>query len=367
MILDPDRSAGRGRALAAVCLAAAGRNGGGGRGREAHAGRRSPGPGRSRLPRQPAPAGDAAKPATPAKPTPPRSPAPRAPRRMGGYFSGTFSEGPSGSEWSGTQGGDFALQQGLGNGQRLCARVHGPVRFDERDGAIVEVPAGQLGRRRDPRAEPDAARARDPGRRRASIRVVARRHLDRPPTTRPARGSPTRSRWSRTTVRSGRSRARSAACRARSARSRARSAACRGRSARSRAGSAACRARSDRSRARRAACRARSAATRARSAASRRTAGRRAPPRRRVSTARSRPTRPTIEKLQAEIASGQLARRLAEAEAELQRRRGEGAARDRRPRAQDRGRPRRRAHLRLWSRRSPTCTPRTASPRSSGA
>jgi predicted nucleic acid-binding Zn-ribbon protein len=62
--------------------------------------------------------------------------------RMSGDFSGTFSEGPSGREWSGTQGGEFALQQGLGKGQRLCARVHGPVRFDEKSGAIVDVPAG---------------------------------------------------------------------------------------------------------------------------------------------------------------------------------------------------------------------------------
>ena len=61
---------------------------------------------------------------------------------MSGDFSGTYSEGPSGREWSGMQGGDFALQQDLGNGQRLCARVHGPVRFDERTGAIVELPAG---------------------------------------------------------------------------------------------------------------------------------------------------------------------------------------------------------------------------------
>jgi predicted nucleic acid-binding Zn-ribbon protein len=61
---------------------------------------------------------------------------------MSGSFSGSFSEGPEGSELNGTHDGDFALQQRLGDGQRLCARVHGAVRFDERDGSILELPRG---------------------------------------------------------------------------------------------------------------------------------------------------------------------------------------------------------------------------------
>ena len=59
-----------------------------------------------------------------------------------GSFSGTFSEGPEGTELNGTHGGDFVLQQRLGDGTRLCARVEGPVRFDERDGSILELPRG---------------------------------------------------------------------------------------------------------------------------------------------------------------------------------------------------------------------------------
>ena len=35
-----------------------------------------------------------------------------------------------------------SLQQQLGDGQRLCARVQGPVLFDERTGAILELPKG---------------------------------------------------------------------------------------------------------------------------------------------------------------------------------------------------------------------------------
>jgi chromosome segregation ATPase len=61
---------------------------------------------------------------------------------MSGSFSGTFSEGPSGREWSGTENGTFTLQHDLGDGRRLCATVKGPVRFDERDGAIRELPVG---------------------------------------------------------------------------------------------------------------------------------------------------------------------------------------------------------------------------------
>jgi predicted nucleic acid-binding Zn-ribbon protein len=61
---------------------------------------------------------------------------------MSGSFSGTFSEGPEGTELNGTHSGDFVLQQRLGDGMSLCARVEGPVRFDERDGSILELPRG---------------------------------------------------------------------------------------------------------------------------------------------------------------------------------------------------------------------------------
>jgi hypothetical protein len=50
---------------------------------------------------------------------------------MGGSFSGSFDDGTG-----------FSLQHRLGDGQRLCARVRGPVRFDERDGSILELPRG---------------------------------------------------------------------------------------------------------------------------------------------------------------------------------------------------------------------------------
>jgi predicted nucleic acid-binding Zn-ribbon protein len=43
---------------------------------------------------------------------------------------------------NGTHDGHFALQQHLGEGQRLCARVHGAVRFDEQDGSILRLPRG---------------------------------------------------------------------------------------------------------------------------------------------------------------------------------------------------------------------------------
>jgi phage host-nuclease inhibitor protein Gam len=61
---------------------------------------------------------------------------------FGGSFSGTISGGPSGVEANGTHDGDFSLQHTLGDGQRLCARVHGFVRFDERTGSIRELPGG---------------------------------------------------------------------------------------------------------------------------------------------------------------------------------------------------------------------------------
>ena len=62
--------------------------------------------------------------------------------RFGGSFSGTISDRTSGVEANGTHDGDFSLQHTLGGGQRLCARVHGLVRFDERTGAIRELPGG---------------------------------------------------------------------------------------------------------------------------------------------------------------------------------------------------------------------------------
>ena len=61
---------------------------------------------------------------------------------MSGSFSGTIHEGPSGSEWTGTENDNFTLQHNLGDGRRLCATVKGSVRFDERDGSIRELPPG---------------------------------------------------------------------------------------------------------------------------------------------------------------------------------------------------------------------------------
>jgi len=61
---------------------------------------------------------------------------------MTGSFSGTISEGPAGSEWTGTENDNFTLQHDLGDARRLCATVKGSVRFDERDGSIREVPPG---------------------------------------------------------------------------------------------------------------------------------------------------------------------------------------------------------------------------------
>lgn len=59
-----------------------------------------------------------------------------------GDFEGTFIDGPSGTSSTGTRNGEFVVQQRLGNGQRLCARVHGAVVFDERSGQVREIPAG---------------------------------------------------------------------------------------------------------------------------------------------------------------------------------------------------------------------------------
>ena len=58
-----------------------------------------------------------------------------------GSISGTIHEELSEGS-NGTHQGDFALQQRLGDGRRLCARVHGPVRFDEKDGGVRELPPG---------------------------------------------------------------------------------------------------------------------------------------------------------------------------------------------------------------------------------
>jgi len=89
----------------------------------------------------------AAAPPPGARPTPVVAPMPTSDSRgcvegMNGNFSGYFSERPEGTELNGSHNGDFALQQRLGDGQRLCARVHGAVRFDERDGSILELPRG---------------------------------------------------------------------------------------------------------------------------------------------------------------------------------------------------------------------------------
>ena len=58
---------------------------------------------------------------------------------MNGSFNGTIHE-----EFSDDDGGkgDFALQHRLGGGRRLCARVRGPVRLDEKDGSIRELGLG---------------------------------------------------------------------------------------------------------------------------------------------------------------------------------------------------------------------------------
>jgi beta-lactamase regulating signal transducer with metallopeptidase domain/predicted nucleic acid-binding Zn-ribbon protein len=59
-----------------------------------------------------------------------------------GNFDGTYTEGPQGTDLNGVYEGSFALQQHLGDGQRLCARVRGAVRFDEGNGSILALPPG---------------------------------------------------------------------------------------------------------------------------------------------------------------------------------------------------------------------------------
>ncbi len=57
-------------------------------------------------------------------------------------FSGTFRHGRSGRDASGGHEDDYSFQHTLGDGRRLCARVWGPVLFDERTGEVREVPRG---------------------------------------------------------------------------------------------------------------------------------------------------------------------------------------------------------------------------------
>jgi beta-lactamase regulating signal transducer with metallopeptidase domain len=145
MILDPHRSSGRGRALAAACvalLAATVAAAGAARPAQAVAPPSQPGPAAPATAPRPSQPVQPAGPARPAKGATPAEPGTACAGDRGGSFSGTFTEGSSSSEWNTERGGDFDLQQSLGSGQRLCARVHGPVRFDERTGAIVEMPAG---------------------------------------------------------------------------------------------------------------------------------------------------------------------------------------------------------------------------------
>ena len=163
MILDHDRPAGRGRVLAAAAaallagtvaaVAAATPATSAAPTVQPAAPARATTPTTSARAATPATAATSATPvaaATPARVASPAQPAPMAADArpvvcrdgMSGSFSGTIDEGPSGSEWTGTENGNFTLQHNLGNGRRLCATVKGPVRFDERDGSIREIPAG---------------------------------------------------------------------------------------------------------------------------------------------------------------------------------------------------------------------------------
>ncbi len=138
MILDQNRSASRGRAMAALSLALLAAA-------VTAVAAAMPTP----LPESPGPAATAkgveavraTAPAPAAAAVPADAPTVCA-GGMNGSFSGTFGEGPSGTDRNGFQNGDFALQQNLGEGRRLCARVKGPARFDERTGAIRELPGG---------------------------------------------------------------------------------------------------------------------------------------------------------------------------------------------------------------------------------
>jgi beta-lactamase regulating signal transducer with metallopeptidase domain/predicted nucleic acid-binding Zn-ribbon protein len=55
-----------------------------------------------------------------------------------GHFGSRFTEQLSDDDAR----GDFTLQHHLGDGRRLCARVRGGVRFDARDGSIRDLPKG---------------------------------------------------------------------------------------------------------------------------------------------------------------------------------------------------------------------------------
>jgi beta-lactamase regulating signal transducer with metallopeptidase domain len=140
MILAHDRPAGRSGVPAAVSLVLLSAT-------VAAVGAAAPRPRAAAAPRTLEPARPAAVARAGAAPAPAETTAaPSAPRvcleGMGGSFSGTIDDGPSGAEWTGTEGGDFTLQHNLGAGRRLCARVRGAVRFDERSGSIGEVPPG---------------------------------------------------------------------------------------------------------------------------------------------------------------------------------------------------------------------------------
>lgn len=147
MILDPDRSAHRGRAVAAVTLALlAGTVLGVGAampltfGGSARASTSTPQPAAAARPVAPVRSAAAPVPAIAAEPADLARPV--CTHGINGTFSGTFNEGPSGTDFKGVTEDDFALQQRFEGGRVLCARVHGPVRFDERDGSIRELPSG---------------------------------------------------------------------------------------------------------------------------------------------------------------------------------------------------------------------------------
>jgi beta-lactamase regulating signal transducer with metallopeptidase domain/predicted nucleic acid-binding Zn-ribbon protein len=114
MILDPERSPGRGRAVAAVCLALLA-------GVVLAVGAAMPRP--------------LAGSARAASPVPMAVEAASSVAACADGMSGSFT-GFSG------RGHDFTLRQHLGDDRWLCALVRGDVRFDERDGSIREMPPG---------------------------------------------------------------------------------------------------------------------------------------------------------------------------------------------------------------------------------
>jgi predicted nucleic acid-binding Zn-ribbon protein len=76
--------------------------------------------------------------------------APAQPKAASGSRSGaalaSCGEGSHGSfegfEYDSEGGHEFSMQHRLGDGRGLCASVRGAVRFDAKDGAILELPAG---------------------------------------------------------------------------------------------------------------------------------------------------------------------------------------------------------------------------------